>query len=118
LEEKIMLERKFVKSLLYLVVVLSLSATATMGANILFISSLNYNAPVGDDQSMVGDDALKAFLEGLGHTVTYLDDNEDEATTEAAAMAADVVFISETVSSSQIRNEITEVETLMVIAEA
>ena len=118
LEEKIMLEKKFVISLLCLVVVLSLSATATMGANILFISSMNYNAPVGDDQSMVGDDALKAFLESLGHTVTYLDDDEDEATTEAAAMAADAVFISETVSSSNVRNEITEVETLMIITEA
>jgi len=112
-----MFEKKFVETLLCLVVALALSATATMGADILFISSLNYNAPVGDDQSMVGDDALKAFLEGLGHTVTYLDDDEDEATTEAAAAAADAVFISETVSSSNIRDEITEVETLMVVAE-
>jgi len=88
-----------------------------MGADILFISSLNYDAAVGADQSMVGDDALKAFLEGLGHTVTYLDDDEDEATTEAAAAAADAVFISETVSSGNVRDEITEVETLMVVAE-
>ena len=112
-----MFEKKFVETLLCLVVALALSATATMGANILFISSMNYNAPVGDDQSMVGDDALKAFLESLGHTVTYLDDDEDEATTEAAAAAADAVFISETVSSGNIKNEITEVVTLMVVAE-
>jgi hypothetical protein len=112
-----MFERKFAGILISLVVSLGLSATATMGANILFISSMNYDAPVGDDQSMVGDDALKAFLESLGHTVTYLDDDEDEATTEAAAAAADAVFISETVGSGGIREEITEVETLMVIAE-
>jgi len=113
-----MLEKKFVRALLCLVVGLSFSANATMGGDILFISSLNYTAPVGNDQSMVGDDALKAFLEGLGHTVTYLDDDEDEAATEAAAAAADVVFISETVSSSNVRNEITEIETPMVITEA
>jgi len=112
-----MFEKKLVVTLLCLVVALGLSATATKAADILFITSLNYNAPVGDDQSMVGDDALKAFLESLGHTVTYLDDDGDEATTEAAAAAADAVFISETVGSGGIRNEITEVETLMVVAE-
>jgi hypothetical protein len=112
-----MFEKKFVETLLCLVVALALSATATMGADILFITALNYDAPVGDDQSMVGDDALKAFLESLGHTVTFLDDDEDEATTEAAAAAADAVFISETVSSGNIKNEITEVPTLMVVAE-
>jgi len=113
-----MLEKKFVRFLLCLVVALSLSATETMGADILFISSLNYNAPVGDDQNMSGDDALKAFMEGLGHTVTYFDDDESEADTEAAAIAADLVFISETVGSGGIRNEITEIETPMVINEA
>jgi len=112
-----MLEKKSVTSLLFLAAVLWLSATAGMGADILFISSMNYDAGIGEDQSMVGDDALKAFLEGLGHTVTYLDDDEDEAATEAAAAAADAVFISETVSSSNVRDEITEVETLMVVAE-
>jgi len=112
-----MLEKKIAGILICLTLALSFSAPAVMGADILFISSLNYNAPVGDDQSMVGDDSLKAYLESLGHTVTYLDDDEDEATTEAAAAAADAVFISETVSSSNIREEITEVETLMVVAE-
>jgi len=112
-----MLEKKLVISLLCLAVVLSLSATVTRGANILFISSLDYARPAGDEH-MPGDDALKAFLESLGHTVTYLDDDEDEATTEAAAAAADVVFISETVGSGSISTEITEVETLMIITEA
>lgn len=112
-----MLEKKSVRSLLCLVVVLSFSATATMGADNLFISSLEYDRAVGDSH-MEGDDALKAFLEGLGHTVTYIDDNEDEAITEAAAAEADLVFISETVGSSQVREEITEIETPMVITEA
>ncbi|MFZ2147865.1 MAG: LamG-like jellyroll fold domain-containing protein [Sedimentisphaerales bacterium] len=113
-----MLEKKFVRALLCLLVALIFSATVAMGADILFISSMNYNAPVGDDQNMSGDDALKAFMEGLGHTVTYFDDDENEADTEAAAAAADLVFISETVGSGGIRNEITEIETPMVITEA
>jgi hypothetical protein len=63
------------------------------------------------------DDLLKVFMEGLGHTVTYLDDDEDEATTEAAADAADLVFISESAGSGGIREEITEIETPMIITE-
>jgi len=63
------------------------------------------------------DDDLKAFMEGLGHTVTYFDDGEDEAATEAAAAAADLVFISESVGSSGIRDEITEVEVPMIVNE-
>jgi phosphoketolase len=80
-----MFEKKIVMPLLCLVVALSLSATVTIGANILFVSSM----------TAVEDDALKAFMEGLGHTVTYIDNDEDEATTEAAAAAADLVYISE-----------------------
>jgi len=113
-----MFKKEFVRTLLCLVVGLSFSATGVMGADILFISSLNYNAPVGDDQNISGDDVLKAFMEGLGHTVTYFDDDESEADTEAAAAAADLVFISETVGSGGIRNEITEIEVPMVITEA
>ncbi|MHC4488784.1 MAG: hypothetical protein ACYSW7_06365, partial [Planctomycetota bacterium] len=64
-----MFEKKFLMSLLCLVVVLSLSATATRGANILFVASM----------SVAEDDVIKAYLEGLGHTVTYIDDDEDEA---------------------------------------
>jgi len=96
--------------LLCLVAALSLSATATRGANILFVSSMS-------EEHMIGDDALKAFMEGLGHTVTYLDDDEDEATTEAAAAAADMVFISESCGSGNIRNEITELEVPMIVGE-
>jgi len=106
-----MFEKKSVKSLLCIVVALSLSATATMGADILFLTSF-------DPTHMPGDDALKAFIESLGHTVTYFDDGEDEATTEAAAAAADLVFMSESVGSSQVNNEITEIEVPMVITES
>ncbi|MBL7186255.1 MAG: hypothetical protein ISS70_07995 [Phycisphaerae bacterium] len=112
-----MLEKKSVTSLLCLAVALCFSATATMGADILFISSMEFARAAGDEH-MVGDEAIKAFLEGLGHTVTFFDDDEDEAATEAAAAAADVVFISETVGSGKIRDEITEIETLMVITES
>ncbi|MHC4489338.1 MAG: hypothetical protein ACYS9C_05430, partial [Planctomycetota bacterium] len=107
-----MFEKKFLMSLLCLVVVLSLSATATRGANILFVSSMDEGAG-----HMVGDDMIKAFLEGLGHTVTYIDDNEDEPTTEAAALAADLVFISESVGSGNIKNEITEIQIPIIVSE-
>ncbi len=91
-------------------VVLSFWTTATMGGNILFISALDGNEAGADD-------LLKAFMESLGHTVTYFDDDEDEAATEAAAAAADLVFISESVGSSGIREEITEVEVPMIVNE-
>ena len=106
-----MLRKKYVMTLLCLGVALSLWNSVTIGANILFISSMS-------EEHMPGDDALKAFIEGLGHTVTYFDDGEDEATSEAAAAAADMVFLSESVSSGEIRTEITEIETPMVITES
>ncbi len=105
-----MLEKKFVGSLLCLVLVLVFSSAGVRGGNILFVSSLQ-------EEHMPGDDALKAFMEGLGHTVTYFDDDESEADTEVAAAAADLVFISESVGSGGIRTEITEIETPMVITE-
>jgi hypothetical protein len=102
--------KQFLQSLLGLAVILCLSATVTMGAEILFISALDGNEAGADDE-------LKAFMEGLGHTVTYFDDDEDEAATEAAAAAADLVFISESVGSGGIREEITEVEVPMIVNE-
>ena len=90
--------------------VLGFPATTVSGADILFISAM-------DGEEAGADDALKAFMEGLGHTVTYFDDDEDEAATEAAAAAADLVFISESVGSAGIREEITEVEVPMVVNE-
>ncbi len=106
-----MFQKKIAGTLLCLVVLLGFSAVSAMGSNILFITSF-------EDEHMPGDDALKVFMEGLGHTVTYLDDDEDEATTEAAAIEADLVFISESVGSGKVREEITEIETPMVITES
>ena len=105
-----MLEKKFTGILICLVLALSFSATAARGADILFISAM-------DEATKPGDDALKAFMEGLGHTVTYFDDDESEADTEIAAAKADLVFISESVGSGGIREEITEIETPMIITE-
>jgi len=105
-----MLEKKFVRALLCLVVALSFSATEAMGDNILFI--------VNADRATYPNDALiKDFLESLGHTVTYFDDTENEADTEAAAAAADLVWISESVGSSNVANEITEIEVPIVVGE-
>ncbi len=97
--------------LLLLGAMLGFWAAEGRAADILFISSM-------DPVHMPGEDQLKAFMEGMGHTVTYFDDNETEAATEAAAAAADMVFISESVSSGNIRNEITEIATPMVTTEA
>jgi hypothetical protein len=102
--------KKGASILLLLAMTLGVSASA-MGANILFIAAL-------DEGTKPSDDALFAFLEGLGHTVTYFDDDATEAETEAAAAAADLVFISESVGSGKIQNEITEMEVPMVTTEA
>jgi len=105
-----MWEKKFVM-FLFCLAVISFSFAGARGANILFIYA---NDPV----MQPGDDAIKAYLEGLGHTVTYFDDDENEADTEAAAEAADMVFISESVGSGKIRTEITEIAIPMVVNEA
>ena len=105
-----MLETRIVRYLVCLVAVLSLSATVATGADILFV--------IGDTADLHGGDAvIKHFFEKLGHTVMYFDDDEDEVTTEGAAAAADLVYISESVSSEKIKNEITEVETPIIVAE-
>jgi hypothetical protein len=110
LEEKIMLEKKLIRSLLFLLILLGFSTGGVMGANILFVSSM-------DAEHMPGDDTIKAFFESLGHTVTYIDDDESESATEEAALASDLVYISESVGSGAIKNEITEVPTPIIVAE-
>jgi hypothetical protein len=65
----------------------------------------------------LNDALIKDFLEALGHTVTYFDDNESEAAMEAAAAAADLVYIGESVGSSNVANKITEIETPMIVGE-
>jgi hypothetical protein len=95
--------------LIFLMVLLGLLVGGASGANILFVT-----AEPADPEDAV----ILRFLEGLGHTVTIIDDGENEPTTEAAAAAADLVYISESVSSSGIRNEITEIATPMIVTEA
>jgi len=85
-----MLEKKINWSLLFLAILLCFSATGAIGANILFVSSM-------DAEHMPGDDTIKNFLESLGHTVTYIDDDISEADTEEAALTSDLVYISESV---------------------
>ena len=105
-----MLETKLVRYLVCLVVVLGFSATGARGGDILFV--------IDDLANLHGGDAvIKHFFEGLGHTVMYFDDDEDEITTECAAAAVDLVYISESVSSEKIKNEITEIETPIIVAE-
>ena len=105
-----MLETKLVRYLVCLVVVLGFSATGARGGDILFVI---------DDLANIhgGDAVIKHFFEELGHTVMYFDDDEDEITTESAAAAVDLVYISESVSSEKITNEITEIETPIIVAE-
>ncbi len=102
---------KLTRTLLFLLAVLILSATGVRGSDILLVTA-------SVDPEDPGDALIKTFLEGLGHTVTYIDDDEDEPTTEAAAAAVDLVFISESVSSGRIREEITEIATPMIVTEA
>jgi len=97
--------------LLLATLALGFCAAGANAADILFITSM-------DPTHLPGDDALKAFLEKMGHTVTYMDDNETDAAMRAAAAKADLVFISESVGSSNVRNKITAIDTPMVITES
>ncbi|MHC4507624.1 MAG: CBM96 family carbohydrate-binding protein [Planctomycetota bacterium] len=89
---------------------LDFAATGPSSSSILFVSSL-------ETGHMPGDDAIKAFFERLGHAVTYIDDDANEPSTEAKAAAADLVYISESVGSGDIRDEITEIATPIIVAE-
>jgi len=97
--------------LLFATLALGFCAAGARAADILFITS-------NDPTHLPGDDALKAFLEKMGHTVTYMDDNEADAAMRAAAAKADLVFISESVGSANVRNKITAIDTPMVITES
>ncbi|MCU0913095.1 MAG: hypothetical protein MUC88_00855 [Planctomycetes bacterium] len=98
-------------SLRVLTLTLVLWTSGAQAADILFISSM-------DATHKAGDDALKAYMEKMGHTVTYMDDNTALATMQPAAATADVVFISESVGSGNVRDKITAVETPIVTTEA
>ncbi|MCP4613697.1 MAG: hypothetical protein GY845_33830 [Planctomycetes bacterium] len=106
-----MLEKQFVRALLCLMVIVGCSASITMGGDILFI----VNDPT--EATFQNDGIIKDLLEGLGHTVTYFDDDEDEAATEIAAAGVDLVYISESVGSGGIREEITEIEVPIIVGE-
>jgi len=107
-----MFHKRFVGCLLSLAILLGFSVSGALAGNILFISAMDDAIDPGG-----ADDVLKVFMEGLGHTVTYFDDDEDEANTEAASAEADLVVISESAGSGGIREEITEIETPMVVME-
>ena len=106
-----MLEKTFVRALLCLVAAISFSATGALGAEILFIVNDPTLATYPND-ALLGD-----FFKSLGHTVTYFDDSATEAAMEAAAAAADLVWISESVGSGNVANKITEIATPMVVGE-
>ena len=107
-----MFEKRLVSCLLCLAVVLCFSINGAFAGDILFISAMDDAIDPGG-----ADDLLKVFMESLGHTVTYFDDDEDEAATEAASAETDLVVISESVGSGGIREEITEIATPMVVME-
>ncbi|NQV35555.1 MAG: hypothetical protein HQ515_22870, partial [Phycisphaeraceae bacterium] len=107
-----MLRINVVNVLFYLLVLCGLATGPALGADILYI----VNSATGADWEsdlLIGD-----FLTGLGHEVTYFEAGESEADTEVAASAADLVYIGESVSSGAIKNEITDIETPMIVAEA
>jgi hypothetical protein len=106
-----MLGKRSASTLVCLAAVLGFSTTVGFGANILFISAV-------DATMQPSDDALKAFLEGLGHTVTYLDDDTVQMDMQKAAAAADLVFISESVGSAKGQTKITAMEVPIVTCEA
>ncbi|UCD50137.1 MAG: hypothetical protein JSW27_21735, partial [Phycisphaerales bacterium] len=89
-----MFTKRAIRSLSLLVAILSLAAPGVRAAEILFVSAM-------DEATGPSDEPIRLFLESLGHNVTVFDDDESEADTEEAAAAADVVFISESVSSSR-----------------
>lgn len=105
--------KRFVILSLCLVLVFGFYAKTTLGANILYVANLR------DEGFIQKDKIIQDFMRGLGHTVILIDDQESEADTEAAAQAADIdlVYISETVGSGGIKNEITEVDVPMIIGE-
>ena len=98
---------------LCLVLVFGCYAKTTLAANILYIANLR-------DQGFVEKDKIiQDFMESLGHTLVLFDDQQSEADTEAAALMPDIdlIYISETVGSGGIKNEITELDVPMIIGE-
>ncbi|MGD2093440.1 MAG: Ig-like domain-containing protein [Phycisphaerales bacterium] len=105
-----MFEKKLIQSTFYVVALLAFSTMTARGNNILFLT----NDPTNPCE---GDKTTKKFFEKLGHKVVFFDDDENEAATQAAALKANLVYISESVSSDKINSEIKEIPTPMIIAE-
>jgi len=91
--------------------VFCLAGSGAGAADVLFVTR-------EDDPLDAVDAHIVTFLEGLGHTVRLIDDDEDEADTQTAARGADVVFMSQSVNETFMRNKITAIETPMIVAEA
>jgi hypothetical protein len=94
-----------------LLVVLCLLTTGARAANIAFVTH-------EDDPLDALDTHVVTFLEGLGHTVILIDDDEDGEVIQTAAMDADVVFMSESVNETFMRDVVTAIGTPMIVAEA
>jgi hypothetical protein len=102
---------KWLVGTLLCLAVVSSSATQVSGADLLFIVNDPTLAAYPNDA------LLKNFFESLGHTVTCFDDNESQAAMRAAAAAADLVWISESVGSANVNMKITGIATPMVVGE-
>ncbi|MFC1766149.1 discoidin domain-containing protein [Planctomycetota bacterium] len=106
--------KKVIIPLFCLAFVLGLPIETTLAANILYVANLR------DAGFIEKDKIVQDYMKSLGHTVIPIDDEASEADTEAAALAEgiDLVYISETVSSGNIKNEITEIDVPMIVSES
>ena len=105
--------KRFLILSLCLVLVFGCYARTTLGANILYVANLR-------DQGFIQNDKiLQDFMISLGHTIIPIDDEESKEATRAAAMdpSIDLVYISETVGSGGIKNEITDIDVPIIVGE-
>ena len=76
---------------------------------------LNLLLVVGDATTLVSKDAgRKTLMESWGHTVTVIDDGDSQANFDAAAAAADVVYVSGTVVGGSLLDKLTGSATAIV----
>lgn len=92
------------------VLILSCLVTVTAAGDLMMIVS-DPASPSG------GDVTIKAHREGQGHRVTLWDDDEEGGATLAAANAADLVIVSESISSDRLGSEINATPTGVVNCE-
>ncbi len=106
-----MLIKRITVSLLFLGVMLGYGVREARAVDIVFIDSNTATYQPGDD-------ALKSYMELLGYSVTYLDDDKAKADMQAACLIAKVVFVSESCDSKKVRDKITGVAVPMIITES